>query len=62
MAIVIDRSQRWRVEPDALCSLGTNTPLLGRELPGRVLATLAAGRWAWIDDHAGSAENATGPA
>ena len=60
--VIVDRSEGWRVEPTALCSLGTNTPLLGRELPGRVHATLATGRWAWTDGGAGSTGGATYPA
>ena len=48
--VVVDRGESWRVEPDALASLGRNTPLLGRELPGRVLATVAGGRLAYIAD------------
>jgi dihydroorotase len=48
--VLVDRSQRWDVEPSSLRSLGRNTPLLGRELPGRVLMTVAAGRLAWADE------------
>ncbi|MET1231780.1 MAG: dihydroorotase [Candidatus Limnocylindrales bacterium] len=48
--VLVDRSQPWRVEPSSLRSLGRNTPLLGRELPGRVLMTVAAGRLAWADE------------
>ncbi|GAC1665817.1 MAG: dihydroorotase [Candidatus Limnocylindrales bacterium] len=45
--VVFDRSASWTVEPAALASRGKNTPLLGRELSGRVLLTLAAGRLAY---------------
>ena len=38
--------------PAALASRGKNTPLLGRELPGRVLLTVAAGRLAYRDAEA----------
>ena len=48
--VVVDRSQGWRVDPSSLRSLGRNTPLLGRELPGRVLMTISAGRLAWSDE------------
>jgi dihydroorotase len=41
---VVDPNAHWRVEPDALASSSTNTPLLGRELPGVVRLTLASGR------------------
>jgi dihydroorotase len=45
--VVFDRSERWTVTADALASRGKNTPLLGLELAGRVLVTLAAGRIAY---------------
>jgi dihydroorotase len=45
--VVFDRSERWTVTADGLASRGKNTPLLGMELAGRVLVTLAAGRIAY---------------
>ena len=45
--VVFDRSATWTVAPDALASRGKNTPLAGRELAGRVLLTVAAGRFAY---------------
>ena len=45
--VVFDRSERWTVTPDALMSKGKNSPLLGMDLPGRVLLTMAAGRVAY---------------
>lgn len=45
--VVFDRSESWQVTPDALASKGKNTPLLGLELPGRVLLTIAGGRLAY---------------
>jgi dihydroorotase len=45
--VVFDRSDRWTVSADALASRGKNTPLLGMELAGRVLLTLAGGRLAY---------------
>jgi len=45
--VVIDRSARWTVEPGALRSKGKNSPLIGRELPGQVLLTVAGGRVAY---------------
>ena len=45
--VVFDRSDRWAVTPEALASKGKNSPLLGRDLPGRVLLTLAGGRLAY---------------
>jgi dihydroorotase len=35
------------VSPERLASRGKNTPLLGMDLPGRVLLTMAAGRIAY---------------
>jgi dihydroorotase len=45
--VVFDRSERWTVRAEDLASRGKNTPLLGTELPGRVLVTLAGGRIAY---------------
>jgi dihydroorotase len=45
--VVFDRADAWTVTEDSLASRGKNTPLLGRELPGRVLVTLAGGRFAY---------------
>ncbi len=47
--VVFDRKARWTVTEGSLRSKGKNSPLLGRELPGRVLATVAAGRLAYAD-------------
>ena len=46
---VVDPQARWRVEPDALASSSTNTPLLGMELPGVVRLTVASGRITYRD-------------
>jgi dihydroorotase len=45
--VVFDRSDRWTVTPAALLSKGKNSPLLGMDLPGRVLFTVAGGRLAY---------------
>jgi dihydroorotase len=45
--VVFDRSATWTVGADSLLSKGKNSPLLGRELPGRVLLTVAGGRIAY---------------
>jgi dihydroorotase len=45
--VVFDRGERWTVTSDALLSRGKNSPLLGMELSGRVLVTMAAGRLAY---------------
>ena len=47
--VVFDTGAAWTVTPEALASRGKNSPLLGRELPGRVLLTIAAGRLAYRD-------------
>ncbi len=47
--VVFDRGATWRVEPGSLLSRGKNSPLIGRELPGRVLLTVAGGRLAYED-------------
>jgi len=52
--VVFDRAAAWRVAGDSLASRGKNTPLLGMELPGVVLLTVAAGRLAYEASAAGS--------
>lgn len=47
--VVFDRSASWAVSAAALRSCGKNSPFLGRELPGRVLLTVAGGRIAFED-------------
>ena len=48
--VVIDRGASWTVTPDTLLSRGKDTPLLGQELPGVVLLTMADGRVAYQAD------------
>ena len=45
--VVFDRSTRWAVTSDSLLSRGKHSPLVGFDLPGQVLLTLAAGRVAY---------------
>jgi dihydroorotase len=45
--VVFDRSASWTVDAASLASRGKNTPLLGRDLPGPVLMTVAGGRLAY---------------
>jgi dihydroorotase len=45
--VVFDRSASWTVTPEGLASRGKNTPLVGRELTGRVLLTIAGGQVAY---------------
>lgn len=47
--VVFDRSDGWSVAPETLASKGKNSPLIGRELGGRVLLTIAGGRLAYED-------------
>jgi len=54
--VVFDRGDTWKVTPEALLSKGKNSPLLGRQLPGRVLLTISVGRLAYEDPQAGDAE------
>lgn len=48
--VVVDRSAPWTVRAAALHSRGRNTPLEGQRLDARVLATVADGRFAYLDD------------
>jgi dihydroorotase len=45
--VVFDRSASWAVSPESLLSRGKNSPLVGSELRGRVLLTVADGRLAY---------------
>jgi dihydroorotase len=45
--VVFDRSDRWTVAPEDLASKAARSPLRGRQLAGRVLLTVAAGRVAY---------------
>lgn len=47
--VVVDRESDWTVRQESLLSKGKNTPLLGRRLPGRLLLTVAQGRFAYLD-------------
>lgn len=42
--VVFDPQQRWTVNPSRLHSKSKNTPFAGKELKGRVVVTLVAGR------------------
>ena len=50
--VVFDAGAGWTVSAATLASRGRNTPLLGWELPGRVLVTVAGGRLAYRDAEA----------
>jgi dihydroorotase len=45
--VLFDAGERWKVEQKALASQGKHTPFLGYELPGRVKATIVAGKVAF---------------
>lgn len=47
--LVFDRADEWTVTEASMRSKGKNSPLLGRRLAGRVLATIVDGRFAWVD-------------
>ncbi len=47
--VLFDRSEPWTVSPASLRSKGKNSPLIGADLPGRVLLTVAGGRIAFAD-------------
>jgi dihydroorotase len=47
--IVFDPDATWRVNDETLASRSSNTPLLGRELPGVVRLTVADGRLTYVD-------------
>ena len=42
--VLLDPAAEWTVEPESFASLGRNTPLTGRRLQGRVVATIVDGR------------------
>jgi dihydroorotase len=48
--VLFDPGATWRVEAQALTSASSNTPLLGRELPGVVRLTVAGGRVTYASD------------
>jgi len=50
--VVFDAGAGWTVTADTLASRGANSPFMGRELAGRVLLTVAAGRLAYRDAEA----------
>jgi len=42
--VVFDPEAEWTVEPERFASKGKNTPLAGRRLRGRVVATVYEGK------------------
>ncbi len=51
--VVFDRTDRWLVDAASLRTRGHGNPLSGRQLPGRVLLTVAGGRLAFEAPEAG---------
>ncbi len=47
---IVDTDREWLVDPAEFASKGKNTPLAGRTLKGRVVATLARGKLVHSDD------------
>jgi dihydroorotase len=47
--VIIDPNEPWIVEPERFASKGKNTPIAGRELTGRVKATIADGQVVWSE-------------
>jgi dihydroorotase len=45
--VMFDRARSWGVSAETLASRGKNSPLVGSELAGRILMTLAGGRIAF---------------
>jgi dihydroorotase len=48
--LVFDPDAEWTVDPERFASKGKNTPLAGRTLKGRVVATLYGGRPVFIEE------------
>ena len=42
--VLLDPDAEWTVDPAEFASMGKNTPLAGRSLRGRVVATVSGGR------------------
>ena len=47
--MLFDPAATWTVAADGLASRSSNTPLLGRDLPGVVRLTVARGHVTWTD-------------
>ncbi len=45
--VLVDPQAEWTVEPETFASKGKNTPLAGRTLTGRVVATVYGGQVVW---------------
>jgi len=47
---IFDPYKEWAVDPEAFASKGKNTPLVGRVLKGRTIATIYGGKLVYKDD------------
>ncbi|MDP2326533.1 MAG: dihydroorotase, partial [Dehalococcoidia bacterium] len=52
--VILDPNAEWPVEPERFASKGKNTPLGGRTLRGRVLATVYGGQLVYETDRVGA--------
>ena len=52
--VLLDPAAEWTVEPERFASKGRNTPLAGRTLTGKVVATVYAGRVVWAEEKVGA--------
>lgn len=48
--VLLDPEAEWTVEPERFASKGKNTPLAGRTLRGKVVATVCGGRVVWAEE------------
>jgi dihydroorotase len=51
--VLLDPNAEWTVEPERFASKGKNTPLAGRTLRGKIVATVVEGRVVWAADRVG---------
>ncbi len=49
--LIFDPNAKWTVEPEQFASKGRNTPLAGRILKGRPVATISGGRLVFVSEH-----------
>ncbi len=52
--VLLDPDAKWTVEPERFASKGHNTPLAGRTLTGKVVATVYAGNVVWAEEKVGA--------
>jgi dihydroorotase len=52
--VLLDPDAEWVVEPERFASKGKNTPLAGRTLRGKVVATIYEGRVVWAEEKVGA--------